>query len=131
MRVAVTNIGRIVSGSWQQPHLHGDTVICADGLITSVGTASAQDVESADVVIDAGGTTLIPGLIDSHVHITFGDYTPRQRTVGYLKATCTAERPRRSRRPRFTFPVVQRMSRASRRWRLRRASASPAIDRAA
>jgi enamidase len=86
MRVAVTNIGRIVSGSWQQPHLHGDTVICADGLITSVGTASAQDVESADVVIDAGGTTLIPGLIDSHVHITFGDYTPRQRTVGYLES---------------------------------------------
>ena len=25
-----------------------------------------------------------PGLIDSHVHITFGDFTPRQNTVGYL-----------------------------------------------
>jgi enamidase len=86
MRVAVTNIGRIVSGNWQQPRLQGDTVICADGLIASVGTASAQEVESADVVIDAGGTTLVPGLIDSHVHITFGDYTPRQRTVGYLES---------------------------------------------
>ena len=61
-------------------------MICADGLIASVGTASAQEVESADVVIDAGGTTLVPGLIDSHVHITFGDYTPRQRTVGYLES---------------------------------------------
>jgi enamidase len=30
--------------------------------------------------------TAIPGLIDSHVHITFGDYTPRQRTVGYLES---------------------------------------------
>jgi enamidase len=86
MRVAVTNIGRIVSGDWQQPRLSGDTVLCADGLITSVGTASAWDVEAADVVIDAGGTTLVPGLIDSHVHITFGDYTPRQRTVGYLES---------------------------------------------
>jgi enamidase len=37
-------------------------------------------------VIDAGGMTAIPGLIDSHVHITFGDYTPRQRTVGYLES---------------------------------------------
>src|ERR1700743_2205984 len=86
MRVAVTNIGRIVGGDWQQPRLEGDTVVCADGLITSVGTASARDVEAADVVIDAGGTTLVPGLIDSHVHITFGDYTPRQRTVGYLES---------------------------------------------
>jgi enamidase len=38
------------------------------------------------VVIDADGMTAIPGLIDSHVHVTFGDYTPRQRTVGYLES---------------------------------------------
>ena len=52
----------------------------------ATGTASAADVEAADVVIDAGGMTAIPGLIDSHVHITFGDYTPRQRTVGFLES---------------------------------------------
>jgi enamidase len=28
----------------------------------------------------------MPGLIDSHVHITFGDYTPRQKTVGFLES---------------------------------------------
>ena len=38
------------------------------------------------MVIDAGGMTAIPGLIDRHVHITFGDYTPRQRTVGFLES---------------------------------------------
>ncbi|MGE0653965.1 MAG: amidohydrolase family protein [Alphaproteobacteria bacterium] len=37
-------------------------------------------------MIDAGGTTAVPGFIDSHVHITFGDYTPRQKTVGYLES---------------------------------------------
>ena len=52
----------------------------------TVGTACAAEVEACDVVIDAGGMTAIPGLIDSHVHITFGDYTPRQRTVGYLES---------------------------------------------
>jgi enamidase len=86
MRVAIANIGQILSGDWRHPMTSGDTVVCEDGLIVSVGTASAADVERADVVIDAGGTTLIPGLIDSHVHITFGDYTPRQQTVGYLES---------------------------------------------
>jgi enamidase len=32
------------------------------------------------VVVDAGGTIAIPGLSDSQVHVTFGDYTPRQRS---------------------------------------------------
>jgi enamidase len=86
MRVAVVNVGTILSGDWRQPTMPGDTVVCEEGLIVSVGTASASDVERADVVIDAGGTTLIPGLIDSHVHITFGDYTPRQQAVGYLES---------------------------------------------
>lgn len=84
MRVAVVNIGTIVTGNWRQPLAAGDTVVCADGLITLVGTASAAVVEGCDVVIDADGATVIPGLIDSHVHITFGDYTPRQQTVGFL-----------------------------------------------
>lgn len=84
MRVAIVNIGAIVSGDWRHPLIAGDTVICESGLIAAVGTASPAAVEAADVVIDAGGTTLMPGLIDSHVHITFGDYTPRQQTVGYL-----------------------------------------------
>ena len=48
--------------------------------------ASAADVEACDVVIDADGATAIPGLIDSQVHNTFGDYTPRQKTVGFLES---------------------------------------------
>jgi enamidase len=86
MRVAVSNIGVIVSGDWRDPFVPGDTVIMQDGKVTSVGTASAGAVESCDVVIDAGGTTAIPGLIDSHVHVTFGDYTPRQHTIGFLES---------------------------------------------
>ena len=83
MKVAICNLGRIVSGDWHDPSVSGDTIVTDDGRIVSVGTAQAAD---ADVVIDAGGMTAIPGLIDSHVHVTFGDYTPRQRTVGYLES---------------------------------------------
>ena len=86
MKVAIVNLGQIVSGDWRNPFVAGDTIITEGERIVSVGTAEARAVESADVVIDAGGMTAIPGLIDSHVHITFGDYTPRQRTVGYLES---------------------------------------------
>src|SRR6201986_4379096 len=86
MKVAITNLGTIVSGDWHSPFVQGDAVIAHDGKIVSAGTADAAAVEAADVVIDAGGMTAVPGLIDSHVHITFGDYTPRQRTVGYLES---------------------------------------------
>jgi enamidase len=86
MRTAIINIGTIVSGDWRAPFTTGDTVVMDAGKIVSVGTASAAAVESCDVVIDAGGTTAVPGLIDSHVHTVFGDYTPRQKTVGFLES---------------------------------------------
>jgi enamidase len=86
VKVAIVNLGTIVSGDWHAPFVAGDTIISEGDSITLVGTADVAAVESADVVIDAGGMTAIPGLIDSHVHITFGDYTPRQRTVGYLES---------------------------------------------
>jgi enamidase len=86
MKIAVVNLGQIVSGDWRNPLLAGDSIITDGDRIAQVGTASSAAVESADVIIDAGGMTAIPGLIDSHVHITFGDYTPRQKTVGFLES---------------------------------------------
>src|SRR6266446_4192674 len=86
MRLAITNIGTIVSGDWRAPLLQGDTIITAGAKIEIVGVASGREVAACDVVIDADGATAIPGLIDSHVHVTFGDYTPRQQAVGYLES---------------------------------------------
>jgi enamidase len=86
MKVAVVNLGQVVSGDWHVPFVAGDTILIEDERIAAVGSAPAGAVEAADVVIDAGGMTAIPGLIDSHVHVTFGDYTPRQRTVGFLES---------------------------------------------
>jgi enamidase len=86
MRLAITNIGTIVSGDWRSPLVAGDTIIARDAKLERVGVASARDVQGCDVIIDADGATAIPGLIDSHVHVTFGDYTPRQQTAGYLES---------------------------------------------
>jgi enamidase len=86
VRTAIVNIGTIVTGDLTQPFASGDGILLDDGLISAVGTLSSDTVTGCDVVVDAAGTTAIPGLIDSHVHITFGDYTPRQRVVGYLES---------------------------------------------
>jgi len=86
MKTAIVNIGTIVSGDWREPFVAGDAILVNGGKIETVGSASSAAVEAADVVIDAAGATAIPGLIDSQVHVTFGDYTPRQRTVGFLES---------------------------------------------
>jgi enamidase len=84
MKVAVFNIAKILSGDIASPVAAGDTIVMVDGKIASIG--SGGDVADCDVAIDAAAMMAIPGLIDSHVHITFGDYTPRQRTVGFLES---------------------------------------------
>jgi enamidase len=86
MRVAIANIATIVTGDWRDPFAKGDTIIMDEGRIRRVGTASAAELDSCDLVVDANGTTACPGLIDSQVHIAFGDYTPKQQAVGFLES---------------------------------------------
>ncbi len=86
MRTAIVNLATIVTGDWRDPYAPGDAILMEDGRIKDVGTLSAEQTRACDVVIDADGATAIPGLIDSQVHNTFGDYTPRQKTVGFLES---------------------------------------------
>jgi enamidase len=86
MKTAIINLKKIISGDWRDPIVEGDSIFMADGKIIAVGKVSDKDIQDADVVIDADGATAIPGLIDSQVHNTFGDYTPRQKTVGFLES---------------------------------------------
>lgn len=83
-KVVIRNIGLCLSGDLSCPILEADTVIAVDGLITAVGKEKEMDVAGASTVIDAKGTTLLPGLIDSHVHPVAGDWTPRQNQLGWI-----------------------------------------------
>src|SRR5262249_3163526 len=84
MKTVIRGIGQIVSGVLAAPRLDGDTIVCLDGKLHQIGQEAAVDVEGADTVIDARGSTVLPGLLDSHVHPALGDFTPRQRTVDFL-----------------------------------------------
>src|SRR5882672_4827358 len=83
-RLLIRNIGLLLSGNLEQPILDADTVIAVDGKITAVGKENDVDAEGATLIIDAKGTTLAPGLIDSHVHPVAGDWTPRQNQIGWI-----------------------------------------------
>lgn len=86
-KVVIKNIGLLLSGDIDRPILDADTVVVIDGLITQVGHQKDCDLEGAQTVIDAQKTALCPGLIDSHVHPVFGDWTPRQNQSGWIDST--------------------------------------------
>src|SRR2546422_2125292 len=83
MKTLIKNIGLIVSGDIERPLLEGDSIAIADGRIAAVGKGLE---DQADTVIDAKGGAVIPGLIDSHCHPVFGDFTPRQRTMDFIES---------------------------------------------
>jgi enamidase len=79
--LALINIGAMASGMLASPTIAADSLLVVDGRIAAIGGTAARD---AEVVVDCRGTTVIPGLIDSHCHVVLGDYTPRQKTVDFL-----------------------------------------------
>ncbi len=86
-KVVIRNVGLMLSGDIDRPILDADTIVAIDGVITAVGRAKDCDASAAATVIDARGTCVAPGLIDSHVHPVFGDWTPRQNQLGWIDST--------------------------------------------
>ena len=86
-KLAVRNIGLMLSGRLEEPILGADALLAEDGRITAVGRAADLDLGGARVTIDARGCAVSPGLIDSHVHPAFGDWTPRQNALGWIDST--------------------------------------------
>ena len=86
-KVVINNIGLLLSGDIDRPILDADTIVVMDGLIVAIGKAKDCDAAHAQTVIDAHQTCVAPGLIDSHVHPVFGDWTPRQNQIGWIDST--------------------------------------------
>jgi len=82
--LGLVNIGALATGVLSAPRLEAEAILVESGLIAAIGAASRTAAAAADVVVDCQGTTVIPGLIDSHCHVVLGDYTPRQKTVDFL-----------------------------------------------
>ena len=86
-KVVIKNIGLLLSGDIDQPILEADTIVIQDGIIQAFGQFKQLDTSLAKTTIDAHQTCVAPGLIDSHVHPVFGDWTPRQNQLGWIDST--------------------------------------------
>jgi enamidase len=86
-RLVIRNIGLMLSGKLEDPVFDADCLVAVGGKITEWGLEQDLDTEGATTIIDAHGTTLAPGLIDSHVHPVVGDYTPRQSQLNWIDST--------------------------------------------
>ena len=86
-KLVVRNVGLMLSGRLEEPILGADALVAENGRITAVGRSADLDTGNARVTVDAHGCAVSPGLIDSHVHPAFGDWTPRQNQLGWIDST--------------------------------------------
>ncbi|RFC77213.1 amidohydrolase family protein [Streptomyces sp. AcE210] len=73
----------------------------AEGRITATGTGRAPSAPDGVRVIDAAGATVMPGLIDGHVHVLITSLDPAERaswTPGYATVRALKEAGRMLRR---------------------------------
>ncbi len=87
VKLMIKNIGTLVSGSISNPILNADTLIIEEGLIQGVGKEKELNTKGVDQVMDIGGMTVTPGLIDSHCHPVLGDFTPRQKMLDFIESS--------------------------------------------
>lgn len=78
----ICNLGGLVSGRLGEGRRE------VEGLRIEAGAiASLEPSGDADRTLDAGGAVAFPGLVDSHVHVVFGDWTPRQSALGWIESS--------------------------------------------
>lgn len=76
----IYNIGTLITGDIENPLSKEDSIYIEDGCFAELGT-SRRD---ADVIINANGLLVAPGLIDGHVHPTIGDFTLAQNSTSWV-----------------------------------------------
>jgi enamidase len=86
-KLLIKNIGTLVSGDISRPLLNADAILVNGGIIHAVGKEKDLDLKGVDQVMDVGGMTVTPGLIDSHCHPVLGDFTPRQKMLDFIESS--------------------------------------------
>jgi len=84
--LVILNIGEFFTGRMDAPESPVKALLIEDGRIASLDAAVAEAAAPrADRVLDAAGGAVLPGLIDGHVHPVFGEWTPAQDAIGWIR----------------------------------------------
>ncbi len=79
--------GMLLDGYEAQP-IHHSVIIIDNGRIIAEGSAHDTNIPENAVIIDTGGKTVMPGLIDAHVHVDLighGDYDRYYEFLGGME----------------------------------------------
>ena len=83
-RLVVRDVGPMLTGRIEAPLAEADCLVADGGRITAIEREADVDTEGADVVVDAHGAALCPGLIGGRVHPVAGDWTPRRSQLSWI-----------------------------------------------
>ena len=80
-RIHIRNIGELFTGDISAPLSGARSLLVEDGRIAAFDPPPPAADER---VLDARGGAVMPGLVDGHVHPTFGEWTPTQDAIGWI-----------------------------------------------
>ena len=80
-RILIDNIGELFTGDIAKPYHSARRLLLDQGRIAAF---DPLDPVQCDAVIDAREAAVLPGLVDGHVHPTFGEWTPTQDAIGWI-----------------------------------------------
>ena len=67
--VPVAIVGGMLLDGYEAEPIHHSVVVFENGVITAVGERHEVEIPDNAVILDAGGRTVMPGLIDTHIHL--------------------------------------------------------------
>ena len=77
-------VGAQVLDGYESTPISDGVVVYQAGVITAVGSVADVQIPANATVIDVGGHTLLPGLIDSHVHVDLIGHGSYERYYAFL-----------------------------------------------
>src|SRR3954462_12523646 len=86
-RLLIRNLGLVLTGDLAAPIAPADAILVENGRIAAIGRETDMVVAGTLSVINAKGSSIMPGMIDNHSHPVIGDWTPRQNQLGWIDST--------------------------------------------
>ncbi len=80
----VAFVGGMLLDGYEAEPIHHSVVVFENGRITAVGSKLDTEIPDNAVIIDIGGKTVMPGLIDAHMHIDLIGHGEYDRYYAFL-----------------------------------------------